>query len=67
MWLAPPAERLQHSAAVARLDERFRSLRAITRRRGDAAQRLLRAHIEQSKTEVRHSTLDMLYRARWQA
>ena len=28
------------------------------------AQRLLRAHIEQSKLEVRHITLDMLYRAR---
>ena len=29
-----------------------------------AAQRLLRAHIEQSKLEVRHITLDMLYQAR---
>ena len=113
VWLAPPPERLQDSAEVGRLDERFHSLlvqgsgnremarvhreiteririirrldftkparieatydeharilRAITRRRGDEAQRLLRAHIEQSKTEVRHITLDMLYRARRQA
>ena len=48
-------------------DEHARILCAITRRRGDEAQRLLRAHIEQSKTEVRHITLDMLYRARRQA
>jgi len=45
-------------------DERARILRAITRRRADEAQRLLRAHIQQSKLEVRHITLDMLYRAR---
>ncbi len=45
-------------------DEHARILGAITRRRSDAAQRLLRAHIEQSKLEVRHITLDMLYRAR---
>ena len=45
-------------------DEHARILRAITRRRTDEAQRLLRAHITQSKTEVRHITLDMLYRAR---
>ncbi|HEV8689904.1 MAG TPA: GntR family transcriptional regulator [Ideonella sp.] len=42
-------------------------LRAITKRRAGEAQRLLRAHIEQSKLEVRHITLDMLYRARRQA
>ena len=48
-------------------DEHARILRAITRRRGGEAQRLLRAHIEQSKLEVRHITLDMLYRARRQA
>ena len=48
-------------------DEHARILRAITRRRGDEAQRLLRAHIEQSKLEVRHITLDMLYRARRRA
>jgi len=48
-------------------DEHARILRAITRRRADEAQRLLRAHIEQSKLEVRHITLDMLYRARQRA
>ena len=47
-------------------DEHAHILRAITRRRRDEAQRLLRAHIEQSKLEVRHITLDMLYRARRQ-
>ena len=45
-------------------DEHARILRAITRRRTDEAQRLLRAHIEQSKLEVRMITLDMLYRLR---
>lgn len=45
-------------------DEHARILRAITRRRADEAVRLLRAHIEQSKLEVRHITLDMLYQAR---
>ena len=44
--------------------EHAKILRAITQRRGDEAQRLLRAHIEQSKLEVRQITLDMLYRAR---
>jgi DNA-binding GntR family transcriptional regulator len=44
--------------------EHAKILRAITQRRTDEAQRLLRAHIEQSKLEVRHLTLDMLYRAR---
>jgi DNA-binding GntR family transcriptional regulator len=48
-------------------DEHGAILRAITRRRGDEAQRLLRAHIEQSKLEVRQITLDMLYRLRRQA
>jgi DNA-binding GntR family transcriptional regulator len=48
-------------------DEHARILRAITRRRGDEAQRLLRAHIQQSKLEVRHITLDMLYQARRRA
>ena len=37
---------------------------AIQRRRVDEAQRLLTAHIEQSKLEVRKITLDMLYQAR---
>jgi len=45
-------------------DEHARILRAITRRRADEARRLLRAHIEQSKLEVRHITLDTLYRLR---
>ncbi|MEK8086703.1 GntR family transcriptional regulator [Aquabacterium sp. A3] len=45
-------------------DEHARILRAITRRRTDEAQRLLRAHIEQSKLEVRHITIDTLYQAR---
>ena len=44
--------------------EHAKILRAITQRRSDEAQRLLRSHIEQSKLEVRHITLDMLYRAR---
>jgi DNA-binding GntR family transcriptional regulator len=47
-------------------DEHAGILRAVTRRRGDEAQRLLRAHVAQSKLEVRHITLDMLYRARLQ-
>ncbi len=45
-------------------DEHARILRAITRRRTDEAQRLLKAHVAQSKLEVRHITLDMLYQAR---
>ena len=48
-------------------DEHARILRAITRRRAEESQHLLRAHIEQSKLEVRHITLDMLNRARRQA
>jgi DNA-binding GntR family transcriptional regulator len=48
-------------------DEHARILRAISRRRADEAQRLLRAHVEQSKLEVRHITLDMLYKARQRA
>jgi DNA-binding GntR family transcriptional regulator len=49
---------------AATYEEHARILRAITRRRADEAQRLLRAHIEQSKLEVRHITLDVLYGAR---
>lgn len=45
-------------------DEHARILRAITRRRADDAASLLKAHVEQSKLEVRHITLDMLHRAR---
>lgn len=48
-------------------DEHARIVRAVTRRRADEAARLLRAHIEQSKLEVRHITLDMLHRARQRA
>ncbi len=48
-------------------DEHARILRAIVRRRGDEARRLLSAHVEQSKLEVRHITLDMLYRLRRRA
>lgn len=55
------------SRVEATYEEHARILRAITRRRGDEAQRLLRAHIEQSKLEVRHITLDMLYQARGRA
>ncbi|MFM1879949.1 MAG: hypothetical protein RLZZ344_183 [Pseudomonadota bacterium] len=39
-------------------------LKALEARRSDEAQRLISAHIEQSKIEVRKITLDMLYRAR---
>ena len=39
-------------------------LKALLARRFEEAQRLLSAHIEQSKIEVRKITLDMLYRAR---
>jgi len=49
---------------AATYDEHARILRAILRRRADEAQRLLRAHIEQSKLEVRHITLEALHRAR---
>ena len=52
---------------AATYDEHARILGAITRRRAEEALRLLRAHVEQSKLEVRHITLDMLYRARRQA
>lgn len=45
-------------------NEHAQIITAITRRRVDEATRLLRAHIEQSKLEVRHITLDMLYQAR---
>ena len=48
-------------------DEHAAILAALDRRRGDEAQRLLRAHIEQSKIEERRITLDMLYQARRRA
>ncbi|MEY4763929.1 MAG: hypothetical protein RI907_602 [Pseudomonadota bacterium] len=52
------------SRVEATYDEHARILRAITQRRTGEAQRLLRAHVEHSKLEVRHITLDMLYQAR---
>lgn len=45
-------------------DEHALILRAITRRRADEAQRLLRAHIEHSKLEVRRITIETLQNAR---
>jgi DNA-binding GntR family transcriptional regulator len=45
-------------------DEHAQVLAAIQKRRADEAQRLMRAHIEHSKLEVRKITLDMLYQAR---
>lgn len=44
--------------------EHAKILAEIQRRRADEAQRLLSAHIEQSKLEVRKITLDALYQAR---
>jgi DNA-binding GntR family transcriptional regulator len=49
---------------TATYDEHAKILAAIQRRRGEEAQRLLRAHIEQSRLEVRKITLAMLYQAR---
>ncbi|SIR80553.1 DNA-binding transcriptional regulator, GntR family [Sphaerotilus natans] len=57
----------QTARIAATYDEHARILGAITRRRSDEAQRLLRAHIAQSKLEVRRITLERLYRAREQA
>jgi len=39
-------------------------LRAVLGRRGEAAGRMLRGHIEMSKAEVRKITLHMLFEAR---
>jgi DNA-binding GntR family transcriptional regulator len=44
--------------------EHAKILRAVIRRRADDAQLLLRAHIEQSKAEVRRITLATLHEAR---
>jgi DNA-binding GntR family transcriptional regulator len=55
------------SRVEATYDEHARILRAITRRRADDAASLLRAHVEQSKLEVRQITLDMLHRMRQKA
>lgn len=49
---------------AATYEEHARILRALMRRRAEEATRLLTAHIEQSKLEVRHITIDMIYRAR---
>jgi len=49
---------------AATYDEHTKVLAAIQKRRTDEAQRLLRAHIEQSRLEVRKITLGMLYQAR---
>jgi DNA-binding GntR family transcriptional regulator len=57
----------QSARVHATYEEHAQILRAILQRREDEAQRLLRAHVEQSKLEVRHITLDMLYRARRRA
>jgi len=48
-------------------DEHAQILSALQRRRADEAQRLLRAHIEISKLEVRKITLAMLYQAKSRA
>ena len=45
-------------------DEHGQILRALIRRRGDEANRLLRSHIATSKAEVRKITLHRLYTAR---
>jgi len=45
-------------------DEHGRILRALLARRKDEAKRLLRAHIELSKLEVRKITLDALFKAK---
>ena len=44
--------------------EHAKILRAVIQRKGDAAQLLLKSHIEQSKTEVRKITLHTLHEAR---
>jgi DNA-binding GntR family transcriptional regulator len=49
---------------TATYQEHARILSAIQRRRAGEAQRLLKAHIEISKREVRQITLDTLHRAR---
>ncbi len=45
-------------------DEHAQILRAVIRRRGEEAARLLRSHVEASKAEVRKITLHRLYTAR---
>jgi DNA-binding GntR family transcriptional regulator len=45
-------------------DEHAQILRAVIRRRGEEAARMLRSHVESSKSEVRKITLHRLYTAR---
>ena len=54
----------QPERIAATYEEHARILAAIQSRRGDEAQRLLRAHIERSRIEVRKITLGALYQAR---
>lgn len=49
---------------AATYDEHAAILSALQRGRNDEAQRLLRAHIEHSRIEVRRITLEVLYQAR---
>lgn len=49
---------------TATYDEHAKIISAIIKRRAEEAQRLLRAHIEHSKIEVRKITFDMLFQAR---
>jgi len=54
-----------HSERVrATYDEHAQILRLVLRRRGSEAAMLMRAHIEESRMEVRKITLHMLYEAR---
>ncbi len=55
---------LKPPRVAATYDEHAQILRMILRRRQGDATMLLRAHIEESKTEVRKITLHMLYEAR---
>lgn len=54
----------QQARIAATYDEHARILRAIERKRGDAAAMLLRAHIGASQAEVRKITLHQVYLAR---
>lgn len=52
------------SASTATYIEHGKILRALLQRRSDPAQLMLRAHIEESKAEVRKITIHMLHEAR---
>lgn len=58
---------LKPERVAATYDEHAKILSAVQKGRPDEAQRLLRAHIEQSRIEVRKITLGMLYQAREQS